>query len=152
MNLEKLRSKKAVADGIYNLEVKCEYIHPQYLFEYKNNNEIFRNGLLSIFYLKPKVNNLYSFIGRWDNNKQVLDIDILEANGRDLFKSEKDGYKGHHPKRLDKDKRTYEIEICYPVVGLIYKGLISFNVNFGKQLNESFNIQDKIKYCLSKIL
>src|SRR5436305_1698262 len=70
-----------------------------------------------------------SFVARWDQGPQQLDIDMHGASPSAVrkFKSNRDGYSGHRTSRTaDPDKRVFDIQIQMPPLGTIFDGIVSF--------------------------
>ncbi len=106
--------------------------HPDYSLHTSDVSAISDNGLLIIFDLIPVNEQLPRFRGRWDQNKEVMDIDILnvdEVTYND-FRSERNGYSGHHPPRASVEERRFEINITIPGQN-ICSGWVSLNINWG---------------------
>lgn len=107
-------------------------LHPDYTLHAPNESRIGDNGLLVIFELVPIDEKLPRFRARWDQNKEVVDIDILNV-GRaifDDFRGERNGYSGHHPSRISTDERRFEIKIAIPEIE-VCSGWIVLNINWG---------------------
>ncbi len=60
------------------------FIHPEYkLHQLPKGKRISPTGLLAIFELRPRTSGRPSFIARWDQKQQRLDIDMAEASDKE---------------------------------------------------------------------
>jgi hypothetical protein len=121
---------------IFNTKITTFHLHPDYGLDISGINEMTKTGLIIIFALKPKIAELPSFVGRWDQVKSVVDIDIreVECGVQNLFKSEKNGYSGHHPQVISESPRLFAINIKTPGQN-IFQGNLTFNINHGHDPN-----------------
>lgn len=122
-------------DKIANLKIATAYIHPDYKLQTPDSS-VSETGLLTVFTLEPTKQELPIFTARWDQNYETLDVDILrvENDTSNLFKKEKNGYCGHHPKRISWVTRTYSVCIKIPDKD-IFSGNVTFNINHGHSPN-----------------
>lgn len=91
-------------------------------------------GYLILFEIKPINDSSPSFLGRWDQNYGTIDVDILgtEEKTASHFKAEKNGYFGHHPKRISEAKRTYDVQVKLPEKNIL-SAHITFSINHGHE-------------------
>ena len=81
------------------------HIAPDYELNEPSRSEIDEQGLLKVGELKAKKSDLPSFVLRWDEKADSLDIDIqgdpevVTKETKDYFRRGIKGYKGHHPVR-----------------------------------------------------
>lgn len=135
MDKDKFYKKDGVnifrVDKIANRKIETTYIHLDYKLETPDNG-VSETGLLTVFTLEPTKQKQPIFTARWDQNYETLDIDILgvDKNTSNLFKKEKNGYCGHHPKIISQVTRTYAVCIKIPDKD-IFSGNITFNINHG---------------------
>ncbi len=119
---------------IFNIKISEECCNVDYILRSQSSNDLTETGLITVFSIEPKSKKsiMPSFSGRWDQNKQILDIDILGVTKKtvNLFKTGKDGYLGHHLKIISASPRLFAINIRIPDVE-IFRGTITFNVNHG---------------------
>jgi len=109
--------KDGRAFGVNNLIAIETYIDPDYELELCHNNRATDTMYLIVGKLIPSDSALPSFIFRWDENQDQFDVDIENVNDKTKkkFNAEKDGYKGHHPRRLvNKDGRYMAVDISLP--------------------------------------
>jgi len=139
---------KFKVDKAFNIDIEEQYRNPEYELFVEKESTIAQNGLLQVFTLKSKDQSLPRFVGRWDQNKEVIDIDMYDR-GRTKpsldFKKGTPGYSGHHPKRISKDIRTFQVSVEIPNV-VIYTGLITFNINWGVDLFEQVSLQATLSH------
>ena len=107
-------------------------LHSDYTLHAPDVSKISDNGLLDIFELIPTDNGLPRFRARWDQNKELVDIDILNVDRTafDDFRGERNGYSGHHPLRISTDERRFEVKVAIPNKD-ICSGWIVLNINWG---------------------
>jgi hypothetical protein len=87
------------------------------------------NGWLPVLKLVPISREDPSFIARWDQQKEELDIDILgvSESERNDFKNNRSGYSGHHTNRgANTNKHVFDINIDIPGCK-IFEGSVSFS-------------------------
>lgn len=117
---------------IFNIRPEIFSIDAEYDFICSDISHVSDTGFLTIFKIVSTNTNLPSFVGRWDQNYSTLDIDLVD-NGNNfskLFKSEKSGYAGHHPKRISATAHLYKLEIAIPDKKIL-SGQIFFNLGHG---------------------
>lgn len=138
MDNEKLYRRKGKnvfrVDKAFNIKISPTYNHLDYHLLASETQKIRETGLITLFTLKRKIPSGPSFVGRWDENKSVLDVDILgvDKETETKFKLGKDGYSGHHPERISISPRLFRIDIKIPGQD-IFQGEVSFNVNHGHE-------------------
>jgi len=109
-------NKRGRVAKVINLEVNTTVIHQDYRSE-PRDGILSETGKLEILKLVPKSGDGPSFIARWDQRPQQLDIDMHGASPSAVkkFKKDRGGYKGHHTSRTaDPDKRIIHIVIQTP--------------------------------------
>jgi hypothetical protein len=130
-------SRRDGASRLSNLKVTKHYLNPDYDIQ-EHNLTRGRTGLLRVFSLVPKKSGIPSFQTRVDDGSQrkpkepELDIDIEGVDGaiRSDFKTGRNGYLGHHTKRVpNPQERIFDVEIAIPN-GRVFEGEVFFNVNF----------------------
>jgi hypothetical protein len=117
---------------IKNLKIE-NYIHPDYEIKTESLGKLGETGLVLVFQIISILDDKEPyFIARWDQNFETLDIDIknVDNNIQALFNAEKDGYVGHHPVRILKETRTYDVDIQLPGKS-IFRGNVTFNLAHG---------------------
>ncbi|MSR71603.1 MAG: hypothetical protein EXS50_02990 [Candidatus Taylorbacteria bacterium] len=120
-------------DKVSNLTIN-PFVSPEYILNIVNE-PLSETGLLVLFKIDPREDvSLPSFVARWDQNYETLDIDILniEKGVATLFKGGKGGYEGHHPVRISQSTRTYKVSIKLPTKD-IFSGNVTFNINHGHE-------------------
>lgn len=130
--IERVKNQHGGVSKISNLEVNTNYIHPDYAVE-PCDGVRGETGKLEILRFVSDGNSYPYFIGRWDQATEHLDIDMHAASNtaKRKFKKEIEGFLGHHPNRnADPNKRTFEMRIETPSIGLIFDGDVSFANTF----------------------
>ncbi len=115
-----------------NLEVEC----CDDFFEINAFPESHRkpNGLLPVLTLISPSENL-EFVCRWDQNPEVVDIDMYKDGEMVTeFKSNKGGYVGHHTSVVSIDPRKFRIDIQMPG-RVIFQGYLTLNTSHTIEIN-----------------
>jgi hypothetical protein len=118
-------------NSTFNPKFDITFMHPEYCVN-TGKRQMTKTGFMVVFELKTENKTLPTFLGRWDEKEQLLDIDILGVDKKSTsdFRAEKNGYSGHHPKHISESPRLFQIEINIPECEIM-KGNITFNVNHG---------------------
>jgi len=128
------REDRIFTDKIFDINLEVEYIDD--LFETSAFPESHRkpNGLLPVLTLTSPGENL-EFVCRWDQNPEVVDIDMYE-DGKIVieFKSKEDGYVGHHTSVVSRDPRKFRIDIQIPK-RVIFQGYLTLNISHTIEIN-----------------
>jgi hypothetical protein len=138
---DKQIANRAQGDGqarsLSNLQITVRYLDPGYEI-IQHDMERGDTGLLRVFSLIPKAADKRAFHARVDDGNPgnrrnpELDIDISSAPNEAVrdFKSNRNGYAGHHTNRsLDSTHRVFDVDIAVPQ-GRIFDGEVSFNASF----------------------
>jgi len=119
------------------------HIDPDYELNEPSRSEIDEQGLLKVGELKAKKSDLPSFMFRWDEKADSLDVDIqgdpdvVTEKVKDYFRSGTKGYKGHHPIRKEPlENRIFESDIWIPGKN-VFRGCVTFNIDRGLELRET---------------
>lgn len=145
------------ASGASNLEVSYTHMAPGYSLSMTHPLMKGPTGLMRIFdIISDNPANAW-FAARWDdgtdhNGRDDLDIDIrnVSNNVSRKFKAARDGYRGHHTSRASSsDKRVYVVEIDMPGPTPIFRGLVSFNLNWEVALSDTLNVTDSFGAVLN---
>lgn len=104
------------------------YRNPEYKLKLYKTAKIQTNNLLIVGELKPIKRSLPGFWFRWDEKANALDVDIRSVPDsiKDLFEKGKEGYGGHHTKKVISDKRIYEADIRIPHTH-VFHGFLGFH-------------------------
>jgi hypothetical protein len=130
---------------VFNIKFLEEYCNQKYKLERYETNEITKEGLLLIGKLKPKVSTLPEFWFRWDAKEQELDVDMYgDVNSKENWDNEKNGYKGHHTEKYINGRRNFKVLINIPKLK-VFKGVISFNLEFENEIINKIKLGDKAK-------
>jgi len=124
--IEQIRKQSGRVSRVSTLEVNPTHVHLEYRLE-PCNGILTETGKLEVLKLVPKSGVGPSFIARWDQKPEHLDIDMHGASNSAIskFRNNKDG--GHHTNRTtDPDKRIFEVKIETPA-GVIFDGTVSFS-------------------------
>jgi hypothetical protein len=137
---ERIKNWSGRTSKVTDLVVAPTYLHDGY--EVVHCDDILTStGRLEVLKLAPKGGDGPSFVARWDNHAEALDIDMRDASdpGQADFKSGRGGYRGHHTVRAaDPDRRAFSLRIETPenVKGLIFDGEVSFSNTFDVMVHE----------------
>jgi hypothetical protein len=142
--------KDGRAFGIFNKKVNVIYVDNNYMIQgFDEPSKITDTSYLTLGELLPKNNHdLYTFVFRWDEKANALDIDVKNCKDIELikkFKSDGDKeYHGHHTERVVNNKRSYNVDIIWESKR-IFEGTICFNLNREAELNDGFNLGAKLQ-------
>ena len=126
--IERIANQHGGVSKVTNLQHSAVRVNPDYIFEPCDGVRS-ETGKLEIFKLVPKAGAGPYFVGRWDQKKECLDIDMRRAS-KTAIKAFKKGA-GHHPNRSsDPNTRTFEFTIDTPPVGFVFEGSVSFANTF----------------------
>jgi hypothetical protein len=138
--IERIANQHGGVSKVSNLQDSAVRMNPNYRFEPCDGVRS-ETGKLEIFKLVPKAGAGPYFVGRWDQKKESLDIDMRGAS-KTAIKAFKKGA-GHHPNRsADPNTRTFEFTIDTPPVGFVFKGSVSFANTF--QVTAKFVVTSKL--------
>jgi hypothetical protein len=143
--IEQIRKQSGRVSRVSNLEVNSTHVHLEYRLE-PCNGILTETGKLEVLKLLPKSGVGPSFIARWDQKPEHLDIDMHGASNRAIskFRNNKDGYFGHHTSRTtDPDKRIFEVKIETPA-GVIFDGAVSFSITYEMTCVEKTIVTDTL--------
>jgi hypothetical protein len=108
---------------------------PDYELNQPSRSEIDERGRLIVGELKAKKSDLPSFMFRWDEKDDRLDVDIhgdpdvVTEEVKDYFRRGTKGYQGHHPIRKEPlENKTFEIDIWIPGKN-VFRGCITFGID-----------------------
>lgn len=138
--IERIANQHGGVSKVSNLQHSAVRVNPDYLFKPCDGVRS-ETGKLEIFKLAPKAGAGPYFVGRWDQKKECLDIDMRCAS-KTAIKAFKKGA-GHHPNRsTDPNTRTFEFTIDTPPVGFVFEGSVSFANTF--QVMAKFEATSKL--------
>jgi len=141
------------ADGAYNVSAQevC-YCDASYILELYQEPRTAPNGRLVIAELRSKEGTPPSFLFRWDEKDNQLDVDIEDVPDtvKKCFKHGTEGYAGHRPRRVQSDGRIFEINIRIPEKQ-IFHGYVKFNINHMAEATVSIGIKSIGSKVVSKI-
>lgn len=126
------------------IKLVTEFLHPSYKLEHLASADAGKTGLLRLFSLVSQDSEFPSFEGRWDAKQNAVDVDLVACDDRSkLFKSGKNGYRGHHSVHVE-DQR-YAIIIAIPQ-GEVFRGVLELDANAIVYLEEEikFDIEDEL--------
>jgi hypothetical protein len=152
MDPRRFRDKTKKVAGTTNVDVvSIEYLNPEYEIEVlPPNNLTSPTGLLEVARLNPKKPNLLQFVFRWDENEDTLDVDIYKdgKNCKNLWK--KNGYKGHHTQKVDRESKIFKANISIPSQP-IFKGKINVDLFIQLTIKDSAKSTDSIKIVHKRV-
>ncbi|MFA5056174.1 MAG: hypothetical protein WC562_08430 [Dehalococcoidia bacterium] len=118
------------ADGAFNVSWQVCYCDKDYILEEYKERRTAPDGRLVIAELRNKEGVPPSFLFRWDEKDDHLNVDINGVTNTiaESFKKGKGGYKGHCPKRRKSENTTFEVDIRI-LDKQIFHGYVKFNIN-----------------------
>ena len=133
---------------VFNIKpLEGYHCNRDYQLELYESNEITKEGLLLLGKLKPKVSTLPEFWFRRDARREELDIDMYgvygEANNKEDWINERDGYKGHHTRKFTNGRRNFKVLINIPKLR-VFEGVLNFNLERDVELVEKLSIREEV--------
>lgn len=119
--------------------IKIDYLDCDYEIKEFPNNPATNTGFVKIVQLFPKNLYLPTFIFRWDEKEEELDVDIYENRKINNKLWTLNGYRGHHTKSIDGEGRVFETNISIPGKE-IFKGRINLGLSIKQLLRDSIKI------------
>jgi len=118
------------ADGAFNVSWQVCYRDKGYILERYKEPRTAPDGRLIIAKLRNKKGIPPSFLVRWDEKDDHLNVDIKGVMDTEVESFEKGngGYSGHCFKRIKADGSTFEVDIRIPDKQ-IFHGCVKFNIN-----------------------
>jgi len=142
------------AEGAFNVSWQVCYCDKDYILEEYKERRTAPDGRLVIAELRNKEGIPPSFLFRWDEKDDQLDVDIQGVSETlvKYFKKGKGGYKGHYPPKVQSDGRVFEVDIHIPDKH-IFCGYVKFNVHhmakaavsIGNKISAGMKVTNKIK-------
>jgi len=117
--------------GAFNVSVQGGfYCDTDYILDLYKEPRTVPNGRLDIAELQRKDGSPPSFLFRWDEKVNQLDVDIRGVSRKIAGRFEKGegGYAGHHPLKVQSDALIFEVDIYIPDKH-IFNGCVKFNVH-----------------------
>lgn len=151
MDPKKFQEKTKKVAGTTKVDIiSRDFLDPDYEVEVLSNQSSTPTGLLEIARLKPKKSNLPTFIFRWDENGDQLDVDIIYKNRKDKKLWKELGYKGHHTRKISGKGKVFEADIKSPVKN-IFKGRIDVGLFIQIAIKDSGKGTESIKVVHKKV-
>jgi len=140
-NLSKFKAKSIKAESAFEIVPQTLYLDSDYSLGKVPISAVTQTGLLVVLRLGSVVPGLPSFVVRWDDKQNAIDVD-LEGNACDCdaFRHERNGYRGHHPVTISVEPRVFKVDIQLPK-RKVYEALLTFNVGRSVTLAESLRFQ-----------
>ena len=151
MDQKKFENKTKRIAGATKVDiVSVEHLNPEYEIEVLSDQRTTPTGLLEIVRLNPTKPGLPRFIFRWDENADVLDVDIYkdEKYRNDLWN--KNVYNGHHTRRISNEAKIFESDIKR-FDSSIFKGKIDVGLFIKITIKESCKLIDSIKVVHKRV-
>ena len=151
MDSQKRAALEVKIDEAHHIDLTTESIDPMFVAEVYESNPTTTTGLTALFRVLSKEKSLPSFVIRWDDRDQTVDVDPerFDAIPKSLWKEERNGYSGHHAKKVSASPRVNQVELHIPG-RLIFKGLLRFNIGIGVQLHDSVALSDSCSATVAR--
>lgn len=132
MDPQEVAKKDGKARSSNSVElVHLELLSNHYCFQALPGATRTDHGMLALFYLLPKVQDWPTFIGRWDENADTVDIDALKEmvspEEWQKVRNDEPGYQWHQGRVVDKTNRLLSFDFTFRRMP-IFKGLIKVGV------------------------
>jgi hypothetical protein len=131
MDPRQVATKDGKAFGTNLVTVEEGYVvHSDYELALLSFADIGETGLLKVFEVTPNGTGKPGFVGRWDEKKNRLDVDITGVTEEvtRLFQKGRQGYLGHHPDPLPGPERRFPVVLRVPDAGMVFSGVLSFGL------------------------
>jgi hypothetical protein len=134
------------AIGTAGVDVEVYELHPAYKIR-PTPEKKGETGYLRMIEVFPTQSSLYGFICRWDENPEVLDVDMAEPVGDSLQRIDwQHGYSGHHPKRSPEDGRKFKVHITMADASgdqsTVFHGVVKFGIVHGVRITDFIGAAD----------
>lgn len=152
MDKEKVKEKDGKVFSLGNVECNELKRDKNYKIECYPYGEIGDTGLLLIGKLISCKEEEPEFTFRWDEREEALDVDIdrVDSEVKEKFKGGKDGYEGHHSKKLNPKDRVFELNVKVPDKD-IFHGQITVPVKRKIAFIEKLDMRNSDKLTSVKI-
>jgi hypothetical protein len=141
MESKKFIAKTIKAESAFEIISQNHYLDEDYALNKVPISIVTPTGLLAVVRLEPSVAGLPSFVIRWDDKQNTIDVDLEgNAGDRDAFRHERNGYRGHHPVTISVEPRVFKVDIQLPK-RKVYEALLTFNVGRSVTLAETLQLQ-----------
>jgi hypothetical protein len=77
MEYSKFREKTVKAESAHNIGPQNLYLDPDYSLKVVPISAVTPTGLLAVLRLEPTVPGLPSFVVRWDDKQNTIDVDLV---------------------------------------------------------------------------
>jgi hypothetical protein len=141
------------ADGAFNVSApEVFYCDISYVLDLYKEPRTAPNRRLDIAELRSKEGIPPSFLFRWDEKDNQLDVDIqgVSRTVKHCFKHGIRGYAGHRPQQVQSDGHVFEVDVRIPKKH-IFHGYVKFNINHMAKAAVSIGSKVSIGYVVSKI-
>ena len=148
MDPVKFKDKNPKVSGTTEVAIfKIKYKDPNYKIKLLPYKFATGTALVKVAKLIPDVPKKPTFVFRWDEKANALDVDMYKEGKKcksTAWTHQRNGYKGHHTTRVYGYKRLFKAEINIPE-RKIFKGII----NVGLFIEEAMKAQARAKTTLS---
>ncbi len=133
MDPKEVKNRDGKARETIDVSEHHSYLDSRYEIVCFSHSENGLTGRLDVARLHPKADSdttLPSFLFRWDEKANALDLDVknAEVTKTRRFKKGVAGFVGHHPKRLPGEGRRFQVEIHWDNTKL-YDGQVAFSLS-----------------------
>jgi len=144
MDPQKVRKQDGKARKSNSVElIHLELLSDHYCFQTLQGSSLTDHGMMACFYLLPKIMDWPTFVGRWDENGDTVDIDpVKDMVGADEWqkvRNDEPGYQWHQGKVIDKTNRIIALDFTFRRMP-IFKGRIKVGVLRELALEDSVQI------------
>jgi hypothetical protein len=144
MDPQKVAMKDGKARRSNSVELThLELLSDRYCFQTLQESPVTDHGMLVFFYLLPKVMDWPTFVGRWDENADTVDIDplreMVSSEEWQKVRNDEPGYQWHQGKVVDRVNRLISFDFTFRGMP-IFKGLIKVGILRELALNDSIQV------------
>ena len=142
MDPKRLQELTIKVDKASKVSLSIQYRAPNYRIDPSQESNISETGRLVLFRLEPLVSNLPTFVARWDQNKQTVDVDLIgDSIQQLLLKFGLAGYQGHHPTRVEEGAFKIDIRVSRT---RICEGVLTFIANWSVSVADKLDLSDSV--------
>jgi hypothetical protein len=144
--IERNASRSGIVSEASNVQYNLTCRDPEYKIEICDGKLDMENGFLPIAKIVPISGSGPSFVARWDQRAEELDID-MQGSPEDeigMFKRSEGGYSGHHTRRIPgENKHVFQVNVSIPN-RTIFEGSISFSKTHDMRLKDKVGFEDNL--------
>lgn len=143
--IERTKNRSGRVSEVSNLQLTPNHIDSDYQSEHCDG-VLSETGYLQVLKIVRKDGAGPSFVARWDQKAEQLDIDMHGGtnNAAKKFKGGNDGYSGHHTSRSSNpNTRIFDVTIKTPGA-VVFVGTVSFSVIYQVMVTANSTVAESV--------